>query len=175
MIYYAAIPLTLLVVVLQVAAAPSFNLLGVHADLPLVWLSCWAAIRGRDETMLLIPVAGLGLGLLGREPFGASLLALLPVLAIGWLEDGNTGRERFLTTLLMVFIAGFLYSVIHAAASFAGGEGLGPPLNVLRVAPRAGMLDLLTAALWFWPMRLVFGKRSRGVFGGPDRSSRRCG
>ncbi len=162
MIYYAAVPLTLLVVILQVAAAPSFNLLGVHADLPVVWLCCWAAVRGWEESILLIPVAGLGLGLLGREPLGASLLALLPVLAIGWLEDGRTGRGRFLTTLLMVFVAGFLYAVIHAAASFVGGEGLGPPLNVLRVAPSAGMLDVLTAALWFWPIRLVFGRRSRG-------------
>jgi hypothetical protein len=161
-IYYTAVPLTLLVVVLQVAAAPSFHLLGVHADLPVVWLSCWAAVRGRQEAMLLIPLAGLGLGLLGREPLGASLLALLPVLAIGWLEDGRAGRGQFLTTLLMIFVAGFLYSVIHAVASFAGGEGMGPPLNVLRVAPRAAMLDVLTAALWFWPIRLVFGKRSRG-------------
>lgn len=162
MIYYAAVPLTLFVVILQVAAAPSFNLLSVHADLPVVWLGCWASMRGRQETMVLIPLAGIALGLLGHEPMGASLLALMPVLAISWLEEGRTGRGRFLLTLLLVFAAGVLYSTILALASLAGGDGIGSPLNVLRVAPRAGMLDLLTAALWYWPMRLVFARRQRG-------------
>jgi hypothetical protein len=159
MIFYAAVPLTVFVVLLQVAAAPSFVYLGVHADLPVVWLTCWAAVRGRQEVLPLIAVAGFGLGLLGREPVGASLLALLPIAALAFGLDLHAGPGKYLLTLAAVIVAGVAFNVVHALASVAGGDSIGSPIDILRVAPRAALLDVLTAALWYWPMRLVFRRR----------------
>jgi len=163
MIYYAAIPLTLFVVVLQVAAAPSFRIFGVHADLLVVWLGCWAGIRPRRETLVLLPLAGILLGLLGHEPIGASLLALLPVAGLALLYDVRLAHNRFLLALLIVLIAGMFYATIQAYAAILGGESLGALLDPLKIAPRAGMLDAVTAALWYWPMRLLLARRSRGM------------
>lgn len=161
MIYYAALPLTLFVVVLQVAAAPSFTYLGVHADLPVVWLGCWAAVRGPRDLLPLVALAGIGLGLIGREPLGASMLALLPLAGLAVVGDPRPAFGRFLAALLIVCAAGLAYAVIHALASFAGGEGMGSVFNVLQVAPRAAILDAMVAALWYWPVRLLFGRQTR--------------
>ncbi|HLZ69848.1 MAG TPA: hypothetical protein VKV26_08070 [Dehalococcoidia bacterium] len=161
MIWYAAAPLTLLVALLQIGAAPSLVFFGVHADLPVVWLCCWGVIRGRQEVLALIPIAGLTIGLAGGEPLGASLLALLPVAALAALVEASPARGRFLTAIAITGMCSILYTFIHAGAASAAGEGLGPPLNLLLVAPRAAALDLITAALWFWPMRLACGRRPR--------------
>jgi len=128
-IYYAAIPISIFIVVLQVAAAPSFTYLGVHADLPVVWLGCWAAARGRRELLPLVGVTGLALGLLGREPIGASVLALLPLAGLAVLDESPAIVGRFVTALLVVFVGGVMFAVIHALTSFAGGEGFGSPLS----------------------------------------------
>jgi rod shape-determining protein MreD len=160
-IWYAALPLTLLVALLQIGAAPSFAFFGVHPDLPVVWLCCWAVIRGRHEAMALIPVAGLALGLAGSEPLGASLLALLPVAGFAALVEASPARGRFLAVIAITAVCSILYTFVHAAAAAAAGEGLGPPLNLLIVAPRAAVLDMLAAALWFWPLRLAVGRRVR--------------
>jgi hypothetical protein len=160
-IYYAAIPISIFIVVLQVAAAPSFTYLGVHADLPVAWLGCWAAARGRREMLPLVGVTGLALGLLGREPLGASVLALLPLAGLAVLDESPAIVGRFVTALLVVFVGGVMFAVIHALTSFAGGEGFGSPLNVLRIAPRAAVLDVMTAALWYWPVGLFFGRHTR--------------
>lgn len=161
MIWYAALPLTLLVALLQIGAAPSFVFFGVHPDLPVVWLCCWGVIRGRQEAMALIPVAGLALGLAGSEPLGASLLALLPVAGLAALVETSPARGRFLAAVAITGVCSILYTFVYAAAATAGGEGLGPPLNLLIVAPRAAALDMIVAALWCWPLRLAVGRRAR--------------
>lgn len=162
MTWYVGAPLTALLVLLQVSAAPAFTYGGVHADLLVVWLGCWATVRGRQEAMPLIPVAGLGLGLLGGEPLGASLLALLPIIALAALCEASPLRGRFGAALVTVLAGSLCYTFIHAGASLAGGSGVGPPLNLLRVAPRAAILDTITAAVWFWPLRLACGRQVRG-------------
>jgi hypothetical protein len=160
MILLVAVPLTVFISVLQVAAAPSFTYLTVHPDLYVPWLCCWATIRGRDETLVLTGVAGLSLGLLAPEPLGASLLALLPIAVATSVVDLTALPSRYFITLGMTLIAGLLYPVLLAGMSYLGGDTLGPPLGLLRIAPRVAILDMVTAALWYWPLRLAFAHRS---------------
>jgi rod shape-determining protein MreD len=160
MIYYGAVPLTIAMVVLQMAASPAVSLLGVHADLVVVWLGCWAAIRGKEELMVLIPVAGIGLGLLGREPLGASLLALMPLAGLAALTELRIVRTGFTTALFVVFFGALCFTVVHAVAGLAGGEGTRSIVSSVRIAPRAAVLDSLTCLIWYWPMRLVFKRRT---------------
>ena len=54
--YLFLAPLAMTVVLLQVAAAPSFPLMDVTANPLLVLLTCWAMVRGPRETMVLIPL-----------------------------------------------------------------------------------------------------------------------
>ena len=51
-------------VLLQVSAIPAFSLLGVAPNILLVVLACWAVVRNQTEAMVLIPIAGISIGLL---------------------------------------------------------------------------------------------------------------
>jgi|SRR5579883_1848498 rod shape-determining protein MreD len=160
MIYWLAVPATVALAVLDVSAAPSFTWLGVHPDLIVPWLGCWATIRGQQETTVLVAVAGLSLGLLAPEPLGAALLALLPLAGFAALAEQRLVRGRYLFTLLVVLVAGTLYPLLLAVFGLLGGDSLGPPLVLLRIAPRAAMLDGVVAALWYWPLRLLVRRRA---------------
>lgn len=158
--YWVTVPLTVFVVIVQITVAPSLRVFGVHADLAIVWLGCYAAVRPSAVDVLpLVLTAGLTLGLSGAEPFGASLLALLPLAGLVLAKDLVPLPSRYFAALLIVGVAGFCYALLQPLAAVAAGEGLGPPLNLVRVAPRAAIVDTLTALLWFWPVRLLFAAR----------------
>ena|SRR5579875_3923902 len=153
-------PLTLLVVIVQITTAPSLRVFGVHADLVIVWLGCYAAARNTSLDVLpLILTAGLALGLSGAEPLGASLLALLPLAGLTIAKDLLPSPGRFIAALLLVGVGGLFYALLQPLAAAAAGQGLGPPLNLVRIAPRAAIVDTLTAVVWFWPIRLLFVQR----------------
>jgi hypothetical protein len=158
--FWITVPLTLLAVILQITLAPSLRVLGVHADLAVVWLGCYAAARNSSsDTLPLILTAGVALGLSGAEPFGASLFALLPLAALLLAKDVVPVPGRFFVALLFVAVGALFYALLQPPAAALGGQSLGPPLNVLRIAPRSAIVDTLTAAVWFWPIRLVFAPR----------------
>lgn len=161
---WTTVPITLFVVVLQVAAAPSLTYFGVHADLVVVWLGCYAAVREQADVLPLIAVGGIALGLTGTEPLGASLLALLPIAGLAVLKGMLPAPSRFLAALGIVAVGGLLYTLLQPLAAVVAGEGLGPPLNLVRVAPRAAVLDALTAAVWYWPVRIAFLQRVSAGF-----------
>ena len=48
---------TLGVTLLQTSAVPAFELLGVAPNLLLVTLCCWAVVRDREESLLLVPLS----------------------------------------------------------------------------------------------------------------------
>ena len=158
--FWVTVPLTLLLVIVQITLAPSLRLLGVHADLVIVWLGCYAAVRNRSlDTLPLILTAGVALGLSGAEPFGASLFALLPLAALLLATDTVPIPGRFFVALGLVAVGALFYALLQPPAAALGGQPLGPPLNVIRVAPRSAIVDTLTAAVWFWPIRLLFMSR----------------
>jgi hypothetical protein len=159
-VFWITIPLTVFVVIVQLTVAPSLRVLGVHADLAIVWLGCYAAVRPSAADVLpLIMTAGLTLGLSGAEPFGASLLALLPLAGLVLAKDIVPLPSRYIAALIIVGVGGFCYTLFQPLAAVAAGVGLGPPLNLVRVAPRAAVVDTLTALVWFWPIRLLFAAR----------------
>ena len=158
--YYVAVPLTLFVVLLQVSAAPAFTYLGAHADLPLVWLSCWGVIRNGRGLVVLLAVSALGLGLLGHEPLGASLFALMPLLGLVKVAELRAQQSKFVLSLIVTLVGGLLFTVILAFASIIGGGHGASPAAIAGVAPRAAALDVVTAAIWFWPMWVAFAPRT---------------
>lgn len=158
--FWVTAPLTIFVVIVQITLAPSLRVLGVHADLVVVWLGCYAAARNSSlDTLPLILTAGVALGLSGAEPFGASLFALLPLAGLLLAKDLVPVPGRFFVALGFVAVGALFYALLQPLAAALGGQALGPPLNVIRVAPRAAIVDTLTAAVWFWPIRLLFMPR----------------
>jgi len=157
---WVTVPLTLLIVIAQVAVVPVLRYAGVHPDLLVVWLSCYAAARPTaTDALPLVAVGGLGLGLCGAEPLGASLFALLPLAALIATKDLWPVRRRLIVVLVLAAAGGLFYSLLQPLAAALAGQGLGPLLNPLRVAPRAALLDTTGALIWYWPVRLAFAAR----------------
>jgi hypothetical protein len=153
-------PLTLLIVVAQIAVVPALRYAGVHPDLLVIWLSCYAAARSAPTDALpLVAVGGLGLGLCGAEPLGTSLFALLPLAALIATQEIWPVRRRLIVALVLAAVGGLFYSMLQPLGAALAGQGLGPLLNLLRVAPRAAILDTAGALIWYWPVRFAFAVR----------------
>ena len=78
--------LLFVLVVFQTAASPSFPIFGVGPHVVLIVLCCWAMVRPPTETLVMIPLAGVGLGLLAFQGMAESVAALAPIglAALSW-------------------------------------------------------------------------------------------
>lgn len=127
--YYLFIPLVLLICLLQATVIVLVTPLGARLNLPLVILACWAMVRGPNEAMVLVLVAGLALGLLTGEPLGASLLALAPIPLLAVMREIKITGSDLIPTMLVVSAAVLSYYVIEALRILI----MGPPIDWLAV------------------------------------------
>lgn len=122
MTYYLAAAVLLLAVLLQTSVVPVFSLLGAHANVPLVLVVCWAMVRGQRETLVVVPMAGIGLGLLDGQPVGTALLALIPVVLLAELREARIVEGDFLLALGMIAIATLAYETVFLVTLRLTGE-----------------------------------------------------
>ena len=87
----------LALVLLQTSSIPAFELFGVAPNVLLVMLCCWAVVRDQEEAMLLVPLAGIFIGLLSFQGTAVSVAALL----------GDLKRRGLLDSTLVVFSGEF--------------------------------------------------------------------
>ncbi|KPK47885.1 MAG: hypothetical protein AMJ77_01690 [Dehalococcoidia bacterium SM23_28_2] len=151
--YLLFVPLILFAALAQVAAAPYFPLLGVTANPLLVLLVCWAMVRGPEETMALIPVAGIFKDLITTDPVGASVLALLPIVPLAAIRERRPTESEFLPTLAVVAAASLSYHLIYMIVLTAVGDG--PPWlqSPVRVILPAALFNALITPIFYLPVR----------------------
>ena len=83
---YVAIPLMLLLAVLQTAVLPRFPILGLTPLLPLLVVISWTLLHGLEEGLVWGFTAGLAMDLFSIGPLGATALAYMTaVLAVAGL------------------------------------------------------------------------------------------
>ena len=73
----------------QASSIQQFRIVGVTPNLMLVFLVAWLVVRGLDDVLPMIAVAGVTSGLIGLQTPGIVLLALLPIAALGLLRDAR--------------------------------------------------------------------------------------
>jgi cell shape-determining protein MreD len=150
----------------QASSVDQFRILGVAPNLLLVMLVCWLVVRGLEDALPLVFVAGVTLGLVGLQPPGLVLLALLPIAAIGAVRELRLLHSEALLALLSVAVATAAYETVILLSVVADGgvldlrtafgEAVGPAIIVnvalapfayalmrlARPAPRLGRLAL---------------------------------
>ena len=149
---YVMAVLAFLAVLLDVSLAPGATFLGGRPSLVLVLVGLWAALRPEAEVMVLAPVAGLLLGLLGNEPLGASVLALAPIVLLGLSQRPRATERRFLFSVLLVVTGTLAYALVytlvarlwHAPAPFS--------LGAVREVTLVALLNGVLAAVLYWPL-----------------------
>jgi len=144
-------------VVLDISFAPGATLLGGRAQLTLVVVALWAALRPEAEAMLLAPVAGVLLGLLGNEPLGLSLIAFAPVVALGAMREERSTERRFASTIGLVAIASLVYVVAAVVISRVAGQTLPLRLGSFRTIAVVTALNLGLATVLYWPLARTAG------------------
>lgn len=148
-------------VVFQTAASPSFPIFGVGPQVVLVVLCCWAMIRPPIETLVLIPLGGIGLGLLAFQGMAESVAALAPIglAALTWhawkeSRDHTPLALEWAATIVLVGAASILHFTVHAIAVELTTTGVNW-LAALRTVMLGGMLgNILLGAIVYWVVRV---------------------
>jgi rod shape-determining protein MreD len=139
-------------VIVDLSFAPGAALFGGRAQLTLVVIALWAALRPLEESMLLAPAAGLLMGLIGNEPLGLSVLAFAPIVALGATNEERSTERRFILTIGLVAIGTFVYAVADLIISRLAGRTI--PVSTATIQPVLVVtaLNVGLAALLYWPL-----------------------
>jgi rod shape-determining protein MreD len=147
--YYIGVPLVLLAAIVQTASLPLFSVFGAHPNLVLILLVSWTIVRGRGEAMVLIPLAGLALGLLDSQPLGLHLLALVPLALLALAHELRLMEADFLMALAIVFLATLAYEGVFLIVLRLTGESMDWWGNVSQlIIPAAIANTLLTPPVY---------------------------
>ncbi|MYD53295.1 MAG: hypothetical protein F4W96_03170 [Chloroflexi bacterium] len=153
--------LLFVLVVFQTAASPSFPIFGVGPHVVLIVLCCWAMVRPPTETLVMIPLAGVGLGLLAFQGMAESVAALAPIglAALSWQawKESRTHTPLALewaATIVLVGAASILHFTAHAIAVELSTNGVNW-LAALRTVMLGGLLgNILLGAIVYWFVRI---------------------
>ncbi len=152
-------------VVLAASVMPYVKVLGVAPDLVLIFVACWAMIRGQREAMVIVPVAGLLRDLTTSDPVGTSVLALSPIVLLAVVRDLRPLESDFLPALAVVAAASLAYAVVSMTVLTAVGNGVPWGTALLRVALPSMLVNPLFAAIVYPPMRWLSPRPKAKSFG----------
>ena len=148
-------------VVFQTSASSSFPVFGVGPQLVLVVLCCWAMVRPPIETLVMIPLAGIGLGLLAYQGMPESVAALAPVglAALTWnLWKESHGPPllplEWAMTIVLLAVASILHFTAHAISVQLSTTGVNW-IAALRTVMLGGAIgNVIIGAVLYWFVRI---------------------
>ena len=117
----------------QASSIEQFKIVGATPNLLLVMLATWLVVRGLDDVLPMIAVAGVTTGLIGLQTPGLVLLALLPIAGFGVLREMHVIHNDLVLAIGLVFAASVAYEVVILLSVMATGGAL-DPLAALRSA-----------------------------------------
>jgi len=148
--YGAAVFLFRLTALVQTAVMPAFPVFGVVPNLVLALAVAWTVVRGRQEAMIIVPIAGICVGLVGSQPLGVALLAMTPVLLLSELRTLRLTPSDFLLTVAVVFLSSIVYEIVLLAALRLQGETVGWMAAFLRAVLPTAIVSVIFMPPLYW-------------------------
>ena len=142
-------------VLVQAAVMPSFSIFGVQPNLVLALLVAWLIVRPRREALLLVPAAGLMLGLLDGEPLGVAMLALAPLILMAEVRDLRLVESDLLPAVVLAALGTLVYEAVVLLTLAVNGERLDWLASVLDVLVPAAIANALLLLPVYGLMRLA--------------------
>jgi hypothetical protein len=106
----------------QASSVSQFLILGVSPNLVLVMLVSWLVVRGLDDVLPMVLVAGATMGLIGLQTPGLAVLALaVPITALGVLRELHVVNNGAILVVAFAAVATFVYETVLLAGVMAGG------------------------------------------------------
>jgi rod shape-determining protein MreD len=162
--YWIGIPLLLIAALAEASVLPLFRISGLQPNLVLVVLTAWVMVRGQDEVLYLVPLAGIFLGLAEGAQLGAALLALAPVAVLHELRGTRLPESHFVIALLFAVAVSVLYNVVYLIVFAIEGEGRGAAVGAARVILLSTLLNLVIFPLAYGFIWAASGDRRRAAF-----------
>ena len=156
----------LVAVISQVAIMPAFSVFGVQPNLVIVLLVAWMAARGRQEALVLIPIAGFTQGLLDSQPLGLAMLALAPLTLMTDFRELRLVDSEFLPAIALTMAATVVYECTIMVTLVLTGESVTWLASVTSVLVPAAIANALLLVPVYWLIRICsLDLRQRPAFG----------
>ncbi len=147
---YLSILILFILALLQGALVPSVPFLGIRPDLILVLLLAWTMARGVREGVIGAFIAGIALDIFSSYPLGShSLVLILTVLAVGWLE-APVYRENLAFPVIGTVVATVLYNLLLMGLSQLLGQPVAWGNLLWRFILPLSLLEAAMMPLAYW-------------------------
>ncbi|MBF6598955.1 MAG: hypothetical protein IVW36_00415 [Dehalococcoidia bacterium] len=147
--YWLGGVLVFFLALVQASSVQQFHVLGVVPNLMLVLLAAWLVVRGLDDVLPMIAVAGITLGLIGLQTPGLVLLALLPLAAFGVVRELHIVHSEVLLVLALVAASTVAYEgvMLLSVVGTGGARDIGAAVT-RDVAPSVAVNMALTLPVY---------------------------
>ena len=140
----------------QASSVEQFRILGVAPNLMLVMLTAWLVVRGLDDVLPMVGVAGITLGFVGLQTPGFVLLALLvPLAALGVVRELHVVHSEAVLAVAFILCASLAYETILLAGIIATGGVFDLKRAFLEVVVPAAAVNLMIALPVYLVLRLA--------------------
>lgn len=161
--YWTGAAVTFFFSLLQTSSVEQFDILGVAPNLILVLLVSWLVVRGFDDVLPMVAVAGVTTGLLGLQPPGVVLLALLVAVApAGVLRELHILHSEPLLVLASAAWATLAYESVLLLYVMATGGALDPGAGIREAVAPAMIVNVALTPPVYVMMRLARPARAHG-------------
>lgn len=130
---YAAIPIMIVLAILQTAALPSLPLFGLVPQLPFLVALAWGLVRGLQEGLIWAFVAGIAVGLFSLAPLGLSALTCMVSIGVALRLQTALPPRRLLVAMALAMLATVIYLGVYAIGLrlFGFGTTFGVALDLM--------------------------------------------
>jgi len=150
---------------LQVSLTPYIEVLGVAPDLVLIFAASWAVVRGQDEAVIVVPVAGFLRDFVTSDPLGTSALALAPIVLLAAAARLRSVDTEFIPTALVVASGSLTYGIISMTVLALTGQTIAWTDAVFRALLPACLVNAVVTPLVYMPMHLLSASEGRRIVG----------
>jgi len=153
--YWTGGAIAISLALLQAASIEQFRVLGVSPNLMLVLLVSWLVVRGLDDVLPMLFVAGVTLGLIGSQTPGLVLLALLPIAGFGIVRELHVVHSDTLLALALVLLSSVAYELVLLASVLISGGVLDVGVAMTQTVLPAAIVNVALAPPVYLLMRLL--------------------
>jgi len=152
---YLAVPILMVVGILQATIVPQLKLWGIFADLPVLVVTSWSLLQGAREGMVWGFVAGLVVDLLSGAPFGAATFALIAAGFVSGMGQATVFRTHIALPLIVTFLATIIYNLIFMLVLQIMGQPVAWLESLWRIVLPAAVLNTFLTPVVYGPLRLL--------------------
>ena len=153
--YWAGGALAFFLALFQAASVEQFKILGVAPNLVLVLLVAWLVVRGLDDVLPMVAVAGITLSFIGLQTPGLVLLAMMPVGAFGVVREARLIHSDVVLVVALVAASTVGYELVLLAGVMLTGGVLDMATALSRAVVPAVIVNLAITAPVYAVMRVA--------------------